>query len=40
MKLIGRFYNRGIYVECSKKLAEYWLLKAIDSVDLAAVEEA
>lgn len=40
MELIGRFYNRGIYVKKDRKQAEHWLLKAIESSDPAAVEEA
>ncbi len=40
MELVGRFYNRGIYVERDRKQAEYWLLKAAESSDSAAVEEA
>ena len=40
MELVGRFYNRGIYVEQNRKQAEYWLKKAIESSDTDAVEEA
>ncbi len=40
MELVGRFYNRGIYVERDRKQAEAWLRKAISSSDPAAVEEA
>ena len=40
MELAGRFYNRGIYVEQNRKQAEYWLRKAMESTDPAAVEEA
>ena len=40
MELIGRFYNRGIYVEPDRKQAEYWLRKAMESSDPEAVEEA
>lgn len=40
MELVGRFYNRGIYVEQNRKQAEYWLKKAMESSDPDAVEEA
>ena len=40
MELIGRFYNRGIYVEQNRKKAEYWLQKAMESTDPDAVAEA
>ena len=40
MELVGRFYNRGIYVEQDRKKAEAWLLKAMSSSDPDAVEEA
>ena len=40
MELVGRFYNRGIYVEQDSKQAEYWLQKAMESSDPDAVEEA
>ena len=40
MELVGRFYNRGIYVEQDRKQAEYWLQKAMESSDPDAVEEA
>lgn len=40
MELVGRFYNRGIYVERDRRKAEYWLQKAIESPDPDAVEEA
>ena len=40
MELIGRFYNRGIYVEQDRTLAEYWLQKAMESTDPDAVAEA
>jgi len=40
MELVGRFYNRGIYVEQDRKQAEYWLHKAMESSDPDAVEEA
>ncbi len=40
MELIGRFYNRGIYVEQDRKQAEYWLHKAMQSADPEAVAEA
>lgn len=40
MELVGRFYNRGIYVEQNRKQAEYWLQKAMESTDPDAVLEA
>ena len=40
MELVGRFYNRGIYVERNRKQAEYWLHKAMGSPDPDAAEEA
>lgn len=40
MELVGRFYNRGIYVEQDCRQAEYWLQKAMESTDPDAVEEA
>lgn len=40
MELVGRFYNRGIYVEKNRKQAEYWLRKAMESSDPDAVAEA
>ena len=40
MELVGRFYNRGIYVERDRKQAEYWLYKAMGSTDPDAVAEA
>lgn len=40
MELVGRFYNRGIYVEQDRGQAEYWLRKAMGSSDPDAVEEA
>ena len=40
MELVGRFYNRGIYVQRDRKQAEYWLSRALESTDSAAVEEA
>ena len=40
MELVGRFYNRGIYVERDRRQAEYWLSKAMGSSDPDAVEEA
>ena len=40
MELVGRFYNRGIYVKQNRKQAEYWLQKAMESSDTDAVEEA
>ena len=39
-ELVGRFYNRGIYVERDRKQAEYWLDKALNSKDREAAEEA
>ena len=40
MELVGRFYNRGIYVGRDRKQAEHWLLLALESSDPAAAEEA
>lgn len=40
MELVGRFYNRGIYVKHDLRLAEFWLSKAMESSDPEAVEEA
>ena len=40
MELVGRFYNRGLYVERDRKQAEYWLRKAMESFDPDAVVEA
>ena len=40
MELVGRFFNRGIYVEQDRKQAEYWLNKAMQSADPEAVAEA
>lgn len=40
MELVGRFYNRGIYVAQDRQKAEYWLRKAIESGDPEAAEEA
>lgn len=40
MELVGRFYNRGIYVERDRVKAEHWLSNAIESSDPAAIEEA
>ena len=40
MELIGRFYNRGIFVERDREQAEYWLRKAMESSDPDAVDEA
>ena len=40
MELVGRFYNRGIYVTQNRGQAELWLAKAICSSDADAVEEA
>ena len=40
MELVGRFHNRGIYVEQDRNQAEYWLRKAMESADTDAVEEA
>ena len=40
MVLIGRFYNRGLYVAQDRRQAEYWLQKAMDSPDPDAVEGA
>lgn len=40
MELVGRFYNRGIYVARDRDQAEVWLQKAINSSDPDAVDEA
>lgn len=40
MELVGRFYNRGIYVTRDRRQAEYWLGKALASGDPEAREEA
>ena len=40
MELVGRFYNRGIYVKQNREQAEYWLHKAMESSDPDAAEEA
>ena len=40
MELVGRFYNRGIYVERNREKAEYWLRKAMESSDSDAAQEA
>ncbi len=40
MDLVGRFFNRGIYVKQDRAKAEYWLYKAIESTDIDAVTEA
>ncbi len=40
MELVGRFYNLGIYVKQARKQAEYWLLKAMESSDPEAADEA
>ena len=40
MDLVGRFYNRGIYVARDRDQAEVWLQKAINSSDPDAVDEA
>lgn len=40
MELVGRFYNRGIYVEQDRQQAEAWLRKAMNSSDPDAVDEA
>lgn len=40
MELVGRFYNRGIYVKRDRTQAEKWLLKAMDSSDSDAADEA
>ena len=40
MELVGRFYNRGIYVEPNRALAEHWLTNAIESSDPDAADEA
>ena len=39
-ELVGRFYNRGIYVKQDKDKAKYYLTKAIESSDTEAIEEA
>ena len=35
-----KFYNRGIYVKKDRNKAEEWLMKAMESSDIEAVEEA
>lgn len=40
MELVGRFYNRGLYVRKDRIQAEYWLKKAMESADPDAVAEA
>lgn len=40
MELVGRFYNRGIYIEQDRQQAEAWLRKAMNSSDPDAVDEA
>ena len=40
MELVGRFYNRGIYVARDRSQAEAWLKKAMNSPDPDAVDEA
>ena len=40
MELVGRFYNRGIFVEKDRAQAEVWLRRAMDSDDPQAVEGA
>lgn len=40
MELVGRFYNRGIYVTKDRAQADHWLLRALDSSDPDAVKEA
>lgn len=40
MELVGRFYNRGIYVKQDRRQAEYWLQKAMGSSDPEAVAGA
>ncbi len=40
MELVGRFYNRGIWVAKDRQQAEFWLNKALQSDDPEAVEEA
>lgn len=40
MELVGRFYNRGIFVDKNREKAEFWLKKAVESGDAAAAEEA
>ncbi len=40
MELIGRFYNRGIYVPKDRAQAEIWLSRAMQSQDPEAAVEA
>ena len=40
MELVGRFYNRGIYVKHDREQAEQWLNRAMESSDPDAIEEA
>ncbi len=40
MELVGRFYNRGIFVKRDRTQAERWLKNAMESGDPDAVEEA
>lgn len=40
MELVGRFHNRGIFVEQDRRKAAYWLRKAMESSDPEAVAEA
>ena len=40
MELVGRFYNRGIYVAYDQAKAEHWLRMAMNSDDPEASEEA
>ena len=40
MELVGRFYNRGIYVKKDRTKAEFWLKKAMESSEPDVVEEA
>lgn len=40
MELVGRFWNRGIYVAKDRNKAEYWLKKAMESADPDAAAEA
>lgn len=40
MELVGRFYNRGIWVARDWAQAEYWLRRAMESGDPEAAEEA
>lgn len=40
MELVGRFYNRALYVAQDRAQAEFWLKKAMESNDLEAVDEA